>query len=583
MPIAYAFEAKSIQGYILDGGKLRDMAGASALVDGLCNYPEEGGEDLLGQALKASGWSDAGIARRSGGAFILIGSGTDGPRIAGFRRLWTLLVQTRVPGLAFVEATGQGDDEAAAIRAATLALLPARSRLSAVMPATPPLARRSPRTGTAATAVWRPDGELIDAATAVKRANISSGGGGLTRKFAAPEGVEWPIRMDEEEEADDRRGAVFPLLADNRYVAVVHADGNRLGETLIGLQGMLAGAPDYAGHFLAFSQAVAAATQRAAAAATADMLERYRETLDPSAAVAVMPMRPILLGGDDLTVIVRGDLAIAFTVGFLEAFARETGAAFDRLRADYPAMRDALPKALSAGAGIAFTKASQPFHLAHDLAASLADHAKSGAKEAAAAGQVPSSCLAFHRVTTALIDDYGTVRERELSGHLPVPAGAAVTHAIEATLNPYLVVPGEVDGPGFPKLSNLLELVDVLNKPEVSRGPLRRLVGLARSDPAEGRRIYRRWREVMGNSTLRGYLDELDGTLSKLGCDPDTAAVREVRENGHWMVEFAGSAASRSSLETRERSPLLDALSVLAVARGGAAVVSDRPVGEVAA
>jgi hypothetical protein len=41
---AYLFQVKGIQRYILEGGKLRDMAGASELVASLCR---SGGDDLL--------------------------------------------------------------------------------------------------------------------------------------------------------------------------------------------------------------------------------------------------------------------------------------------------------------------------------------------------------------------------------------------------------------------------------------------------------------------------------------------------------------------------------------------------------
>lgn len=387
MAIAYAFEAKSIQGYILDGGKLRDMAGASALVDDLCSYPTDGGDrDLAGQVLDAAGLTGARFARRAGGALILVADDADEERLKHFRQLWTLAVQLRAPGLPFVDAIGRGESEAAAIQGATRALLQARGWLYSDVPAPPPLARRSARTGTAAAGVWRADGELIDAPMQAKRAAApGDDDNSLIRKFAGPAGARWPLRMDEEE-TDEQRGAVFPLLPDNRYVAVVHADGNRLGEILLGLQKTLAGERGYAEAFLAFSQAVAGATQKAAAAATAVLLDRFRTTLDTDASVTVMPMRPILLGGDDLTAIVRGDLAVDFTVAFLSAFEQETGAAFDGLRGRFPAMARALPRAISAGAGIAFVKASQPFHLAHDLAASLAENAKSAAKQAVQPG-----------------------------------------------------------------------------------------------------------------------------------------------------------------------------------------------------
>ena len=48
---AYLFQAKGIQRYILEGGKLKDMVGASELVDRLCR---SGGGNTFPANLKYS-------------------------------------------------------------------------------------------------------------------------------------------------------------------------------------------------------------------------------------------------------------------------------------------------------------------------------------------------------------------------------------------------------------------------------------------------------------------------------------------------------------------------------------------------
>ena len=42
----YAFQAKSIQAYVLEGGKLVDLAGASAIVDDIAR-PEGGDGEMI--------------------------------------------------------------------------------------------------------------------------------------------------------------------------------------------------------------------------------------------------------------------------------------------------------------------------------------------------------------------------------------------------------------------------------------------------------------------------------------------------------------------------------------------------------
>ena len=86
------------------------------------------------------------------------------------------------------------------------------------------------------------------------------------------------------------------------------------------------------------------------------------------------PACPIVLGGEDLAILVRGDLAVAFARAFLEAFERESRARLGEL-ADRHGL-EGLGQGLTACAGVALVKASHPFHLAFDLAEALCAHAK---------------------------------------------------------------------------------------------------------------------------------------------------------------------------------------------------------------
>ena len=72
---------------------------------------------------------------------------------------------------------------------------------------------------------------------------------------------------------------------------------------------------------------------------------------------------PVLLGGDDLTIIIRGELAVGFTEVFLKGFALFTKNNFAPLAEKYnlPQIKDGL----SSCAGIAFIKPNYPFHLSH--------------------------------------------------------------------------------------------------------------------------------------------------------------------------------------------------------------------------
>ena len=113
--------------------------------------------------------------------------------------------------------------------------------------------------------------------------------------------------------------------------------------------------------------------------------------------------------------IIRGDLALPWTIHYLRAFKTETKQQFSDLadamagakRAAHAAtVREHFAPGFSAGAGIAFVKASQPFDRAYGLCESLAKHAKDHAK-AAANGGMARSLVSFHRLTTSVFENYG--------------------------------------------------------------------------------------------------------------------------------------------------------------------------------
>jgi hypothetical protein len=116
MPVAYKFEARGIQRFILEGGKLKDLVGGSELVDSLCRAAAG---DLLDHVLSASGMTarqsptPESFSRRAGGSFVLHLDDTVG--LAEFRALWTLVVAQYAPGLEFTDAiaTGKTHREAA--------------------------------------------------------------------------------------------------------------------------------------------------------------------------------------------------------------------------------------------------------------------------------------------------------------------------------------------------------------------------------------------------------------------------------------------------------------------------------------
>lgn len=491
---AYSFEAKSIQEYVLAGNRLRHVVGASELLESLWSTQ-------LDDVLKALGIEDeVEFSRRAGGAFTALHS--DETVLKRLQALWTLIVQQAAPGLAYVQAIAQGSDAYDAADQLRQKLDAARNVHNVPVPQAGPLIARSPRTGAPAVARAGPDRELIDLAAQRKRKFEK--GGGLRDKFTDDEmgSLQWPVDLNPEEqesdeERDEERGSdVFPFLQGNRYVGIVHADGNGLGQLLMNMRSELERTGrrrEYVDVFSRFSRALDEATRAAARRAV-------REVLAPHVRDNVVPARPIVLGGDDLTIIVRGDLAVPFTRVFLEAFEEETEKEITRL-GDMP-LRGA--KKLSACAGIAFIKSSQPFHLAYALAESLCKFAKSGSKREIAKGALPPSSLAFHRVTTSMIDEYSDIVARELTLR-QVDKDGKVTESHRLTLQPYAC--GGVTQTHLPRLDDVMKLKAWLDEDAVSRGPLRKILSAMTQDPAEADKRYQRWREVSRDPEKAGGSD----------------------------------------------------------------------------
>ena len=179
------------------------------------------------------------------------------------------------------------------------------------------------------------------------------------------------------------------------WFAIVHADGNGLGEIFlnfgehIGLKPPKNGeaCKDYNDCFVAklrrFSVALDLCTEKAVQFAVTQLLTRFNNYFPIPLIV------PIVLGGDDLTVICDGKIALQFTRDFLFAFEQETGKAhrtftedakkdcseLDSIVADIANEALGAPR-LSACAGVAIVKPHYPFSAAYDLAEELIKSAK---------------------------------------------------------------------------------------------------------------------------------------------------------------------------------------------------------------
>ena len=149
-----------------------------------------------------------------------------------------------------------------------------------------------------------------------------------------------------------------------------------------------------------------------------------------------VPVVPVLVGGDDVTVYTDGRYAIPFAEAYIRHYERLTGK--DELLKQLAVVAGAeTPGPLTASAGVAIVGRNFPFHIAYDLAEGLVSRGKKLGKKP---GTVPCSTIDFHVLRDATVldpedtlDEYkGRVQRPFLVGcYAPQRIGDATTTSAE--------------------------------------------------------------------------------------------------------------------------------------------------------
>lgn len=193
----------------------------------------------------------------------------------------------------------------------------------------------------------------------------------------------------------------------NNWIAVIHADGNGLGQVVrkIGKEGE---------KYHEFSANLNKATERAAQKAFISVCEKHGVDMTKK-----IPFRPVVLSGDDHTIICRADLALDYATIYLREFENQTYQLLGNLIVGGQVFtKGDMKDRLSACAGISYIKASYPFYYGYKLAESLCALAKKDAKreqDVKEGHKLPKSCLMFYKVQDSFIEDFSKIAERELT------------------------------------------------------------------------------------------------------------------------------------------------------------------------
>ncbi len=218
------------------------------------------------------------------------------------------------------------------------------------------------------------------------------------------------------------------------WIAIVHADGNGLGQVFLNFSacvGKDATAEQYIDALMSFSKAVDDWSRTAARVAIQetwwDIAKKVdKEERDRKGKAFFLPVAPVVLGGDDLTVICEGERAVRFAAAYLREFEEASrNALAGDLGKKVPRIGMAF---VAAAAGIAIVKPHFPFHRAYGLAEDLVKSAKTSKQRFE---KTPCSSLDFQVVFDTSGGDLEPIRDR-----------MAVDGSGERlTMRPYVVTP----------------------------------------------------------------------------------------------------------------------------------------------
>lgn len=373
----YGAAVQGIQDFIFQTNELRDIVGASELVEQICtNAFEEFTKGVDGEP----------VVMAAGNIKFIFRSREDCERAV---LLFPKKVMEMAPGVTISQAVVKYEIESGfgkAVDELEAKLRTQRNKKSPSITIGKIGMQRSRKTGRPV--VFRDGQEHLDASIIEKR------------KYNRP------LTLCEKFFGFKPKAELFSynigdMTGNNDWIAVIHADGNGLGAIVQKVGKNIA-------DFRFFSEELDRATRKSAQEAYAELSEVAHFLPEKP-----IPIRPIVLSGDDMTVICRGDLAFDLCRLFLERFEENTKILAPVLK-KYQVFENGNDH-LTACAGIAFIKSSYPFYYGYDLAEDLCTRAKKDAKAGDVAQKRAPSCLMFHKVQDSFVVSFDEISRRELT------------------------------------------------------------------------------------------------------------------------------------------------------------------------
>lgn len=382
----YLFEAKSIQSYLGRSGRLKNVVDVSDSLSNLIDEYESSKlcavmreADLLKNSDLLSEGPKDGIHffRAKGGSFYCW---SDNPELlVRLRAFWLLYFQEAFPEMAFNDAlvTGAGtksEDFHNLLDNAFKKLQASGNNCAVSFPCAPAIVQSTPRTGSPAV-VSEGKREYKDLCTVRMEDDTNA----AKLKFSL---YQKALGSDESRQ-DTCPVKLNSLIDDFRHfsdgntdndIALIHMDGNGMGQTLMVLRNVLRSKPreEYTAEFRNFSRLLDGIT-------VASVQEALSGILEVSRGRRHIHLRPLVIGGDDVTLLIEPCYAYDFAISFAAAFYRKSREkiAAPENKVLKKALEDAgLPCSLTASGGILFNKKKHPFFNSGKIVEGLAEMAK---------------------------------------------------------------------------------------------------------------------------------------------------------------------------------------------------------------
>lgn len=399
-----ALDTSQIQSYVFGSNRLVENIGASELV-------ERATHQWVYEALPTSnnvtrpGERDGGLddGRRVpdvAAEIIYAGGGNtvilfaEHPQAVAFMERLTRRILRDAPGLQITVAHRDFEWETEALALAVQETLGGRLAAKKAFPQPSlPLLGQSVTASCASTGL--PASEIHEGRRVSREihAKLSAQGLGEARlNRLAPRVTEggWEFRNDFDALGRER--------GEESYLAVVHADGNRMGQRVEAVAAAYATPAQNRAYIEAmrhFSRDIEAAAQAALAAALDALIESLKTHPKWPGATGDFPVRPVVFGGDDVTFVCNARYGLPLAVAYLESFEDET-----RKRLDEP---------LYAAAGVTIFKTHYPFARAYRLAEQLCASAKRRIRDTGRDG----AAVDWHFAISGIAGDLAAIRRRE--------------------------------------------------------------------------------------------------------------------------------------------------------------------------